>query len=276
MRSLRLLAPALAAAAIAVGAYAQSPAPEPRAIVQKSLESFNRDLDVRRNYTYQKRVAEKQFDGNGNLKSSETRTYEVIVVGDQPRQRLIARNDRPFSPDELREEDERRRKAQEKKPHHNPQKEEEEERKFVRLIMDTYNFTLVGEEVIDGEPVWIVQAEPNPSNHPTSMEGRLLKCMHGRLWISKHDYQWARVDAEMLEDFSVGWFLAKLHKGAHIFLDQARVNEEVWLPRRELVNMNARIGWKSQRMEEETVYSGYKKFRAEARVTDVREAPAQK
>src|SRR5437763_1555958 len=43
-------------------------APDPRAIVQKSLESFNRDLDVRRNYTYQRRVNEKQYDGSGNLK----------------------------------------------------------------------------------------------------------------------------------------------------------------------------------------------------------------
>ena len=43
--------------------------------------------------------------------------------------------------------------------------------------------------------------------------------------------------------------------------------------RRELVNLNARMGFKSQHIESETTYSNYKKFRAESRVTDVREAP---
>jgi hypothetical protein len=273
MRKLTSVAGILSLACAAAAAFAQAPAaPDPRAIVQRSLESFNRDLDLRRNYTYQKRVLEKKLDDRGQVKSSETRSYEVIVVDNEPHQRLIARNDQPLSADEIQKEDERQRKAEEKgRSRRNPKKEEEEERKFARLIMDTYNFALVGEDRIDGEPVWIIQGEPNPANHPSSMEGRLLKCMHGRLWISKHDYQWARVDAEMLEDFTVGLFLAKLHKGAHIFLDQTRINDEIWLPRRELVSLNARVGWKSQRVEEETVYSGYKKFRAEATVRDVRE-----
>jgi hypothetical protein len=274
-----VIAAVFACCGVSVTATAQSqaqpPAADARAIMQKSLESFNRDLDLRRNYTYQTREVAKQLDGHGNVKSTDIRAYEVAVIDDQPRRRLIARNDQPLSADELQKEEERRRKAQEKnKAHRNPQKEDEEERKFARLIMDTYNFALVGEELIDGEAVWIVQAEPNPANRPNSMEGRLLKCMHGRLWISKRDYQWARVDAEMLEDFSVGWFLAKLHKGAHIFLDQARINEEIWLPRRELVNVSVRIGFKSQHIESETTYSNYKKFRAESHVTDVREAPA--
>jgi hypothetical protein len=253
-------------------------APDPRAIVERSLKSFNRDLDLRRNYTYQRRVDEKQYDGSGKLKKSESRTYDVLIVDGEPRMKLIARNDQPLSAEELQQQEENRRKRasrdeEQRKHRGDPKKEEEEERKFVKLIMDCYNFSLAGEDAIDGEPVWVIAGTPNPKFDPPNLEAKLLKKMQGKLWITKRDYQWAKVDAEMIDDFSFGWFLAKLRKGAHIHLEQTRVNDEIWLPRLELAIMSARIGFRSQRTEMQASFSGYKKFRVDAKITDVKEVP---
>jgi hypothetical protein len=39
--------------------------------------------------------------------------------------------------------------------------------------------------------------------------------------------QWVKLDAECIDNLSWGLFLARLHKGAHILVEQTRVNGEV-------------------------------------------------
>ena len=47
------------------------------------------------------------------------------------------------------------------------------------------------------------------------------------LWIDKADLNWVRVDAEVIDDITWGWFVFRLAKGSHLSMEQVRVNDEV-------------------------------------------------
>jgi hypothetical protein len=94
----------------------------------------------------------------------------------------------------------------------------------------------------------------------------------GKLWITKTDNRWVRADAESVETISFGAILARVAKGAKIRIEQARVNSEVWLPRRIDISANARIAlFKMWRGRMEYTYDKYRKFQAESRVVPATE-----
>ena len=84
------------------------------------------------------------------MKSSESKTYEIMVLYEEPVRKLIARDDKPFSENDTRKEDEKVQKIIEKRKNESEDdrqkrlekqnKEQEEGRKFVKEIADAYNF----------------------------------------------------------------------------------------------------------------------------------------
>ena len=87
------------------------------------------------------------------------------------------------------------------------------------------------------------------------------------MWIDKTGYQWVKIEAETTETISWGIFLARLNPGAKLVFEQTRVNDEVWLPRRQWMRGSGRIGLlKKLAMEDEITWSGYRKFQAESKI----------
>jgi len=76
-----------------------------------------------------------------------------------------------------------------------------------------------------------------------------------------------RLEAETMATISYGLFLARLNPGAKLVFEQMRVNDEVWLPKREFVRGAGRVGLlKKVAMEQELTWSNYRKFHVESKV----------
>ena len=102
----------------------------------------------------------------------------------------------------------------------------------------------------------------------------MLPKIKGKLWIDQADYQWARVEADVIDTISFGWIVARLAKGARIELEQTRVNDEVWLPSRIRAVASARVGLvKRFNIDSETTYSKFRKFQSDSRIVSAVEAP---
>ncbi len=68
-----------------------------------------------RDYTYTECEEEHRLDGKGHVKSTESKTYEVMQLYGSEMRRLIARNDQPLSGDDARKEEERIKKVTDKR-----------------------------------------------------------------------------------------------------------------------------------------------------------------
>lgn len=219
--------------AVCTAALAQ----DPREIILRSLGSYERDLDARKNYTFLVRSEQRRMDGEGRPKSVKSETHEVLILYGASYRRLVARNDQPLTPEEEREEQrkldkelERRKKAAARDPGKLAREDErtiEEHRKLMREIADAYTFSIVGEEPVGGHAAWVIDAEPRPDFRPRTDRGRILPGFRGRLWITQEDYRWAKVEAEAIRTVSFGWVLARLQPGSQIAFEQRRLEEEL-------------------------------------------------
>ncbi len=242
-------------------------------VAEKDLANDKRQRD----YTYTERDVEKQLDGKGEVKKTEIKTFEVMDISGEQINRLVEKDDKPLSEKDAAKEEERvqkiinkrknesesdRRKREEKE-----EKDREEGRKFVKEVADAYTFKLVGPEEVGGREAWVVDADPRPGFVPRMKQSKFLSKFRGRMWVDKQDLQLSKMDAEAIDTVSVGWVLARIHKGAHFMLEQTRVNDEVWLPRQLSFNIDARIALlKGFRVEGEQSFRDYKKFRTSSRI----------
>jgi hypothetical protein len=247
-----------------------------RVVADNDLENDKRLRD----YTYIERDEEHRLDGKGQVRSTEVKTYEVMEIYGEPVERLIEKSDKALEAKEAAKEEEKIQKIIDKrkdesdearrKREQKEEKEREEGRQFVREVADAYNFRLVGTESLGGRDAWVIDAEPRPGFEPHIKEAKFLPKFHGRVWIDRQEAQWAKLDIECIDTVSLGWFLARVHKGSRIVVEQTRVNDEVWLPKHVAVKVDVRLALlKDFRVEQELTYRDYKKFRASSRIVSV-------
>jgi len=254
-----------------------------RVVADKDIENDKRQRD----YTYIEQEVQHNLDGKGRVKSTETKTYEIMEIYGEQVQRLIEKDGKPLSEKEAAKEDAKIQKAidkrknesegERKKRAEKQEKDREEGRKFVREVAEAYNFKLVGTESVGGREAWVIDGEPRPGFVPHMKEGKFLSKFHGRVWVDKSDLQLAKMDVECLDTVTWGLFLARFHKGLRFTLEQTRVNEEVWLPLQLAAKIDVRLALlKNFNVDLEQSFRDYKKFRTSARVVGVGEVQPQK
>jgi hypothetical protein len=295
--ALLLLFTVLSWPALAHSEPAENPSPSATATPQLSPDQIralirqvaDKDLENDKKqgaYTYIQREEEHRLDGDGKVKSSESKTQEIMVLYGAQVQRLIAKDDKPLSEKDAAKEEERIQKLTDKRKNESEEqrrkrlekeeKDREDARKFVSEVADAYNFRLVGMESLDGRETYVIDAEPRPDFQPHSKEARVLPKFRFRAWIDQAESQWVKLDAECIDTVSLGWFLARVHKGSRLLIDQTRINDEVWLPRHVAIKVDVRVALlKNFNVEADVTYRGYKKFRTDTKIVPVGELQEQ-
>ncbi len=249
-----------------------------RVVADKDIENEKRQRD----YTYIDREVEHKLDGKGQVKSTEVKTYEILEIYGAPVQRLIEKDDTPLNAKEAAKEEEKIQKIIDKRKNESDEdrkkreekevKEREDGRRFVREVADAYNFKLVGTEDVGGREAWVIDGDPRPGFEPHMKESKFLSKFRGRVWIDKADLQLAKMDIEAIDTVSVGWVLARIHKGTRVMLEQTRVNDEVWLPGHVTFKVDARVAlFKGFNIDGEQQYRDYKKFRTTSKIVGMGE-----
>jgi hypothetical protein len=253
-----------------------------RTVADKDIENDKK----LKNYTYVQIGVEQKLDKQGNIKSTESKTYEVLEIDGEQVQRLVAKDGKPLSDNEAAKEEEKiqkivdkaknesdedRRKRKEKQD-----KEVEQGREFEKEVADAYNFTLRGIEPLNGRDAYVIDAEPRPGFQPHVKDANMLPKFRFRAWIDKDELQWAQIDAECIDTVSFGLFLVRLHKGSHLHFEQTRVNDEVWLPKHAVVKFDARIAlFKELSANLDFTFRDYKKFRTDYKIIPGAEVTGQ-
>jgi len=99
---------------------------------------------------------------------------------------------------------------------------------------------------------------PNPAYKPTSRNTAIFSRVHGFVWIDEASGQLARVEGEVMEDISIGLFLAKVYKGSHFMQENYEVKPGLWLPSFNQYDFDGRRFFSSFSIHERTFYSNYR------------------
>jgi hypothetical protein len=269
----RWMLAALVLAAFASTGFAQ----DAREIVRKSVELDQSNWQRMKDYTWVARQTERSLDSSGQVKGEKTEEWETVVIYGEPHRRMMSRDGKALSAGDQRKEQDKLDQAVAKRQQETPvqrarreaefEKDRENDREFLREVPDLFDFKLLGEEKIDGRDVWVITATPKPGAKPKRGDAKPLLKVQAKVWIDKAEYQWVRLEAETTATISFGLFIARLNPGAKLIFEQTRVNDDVWLPKREIVRGAARLGLvKKLAGEEETTWNNYRKFQVESKV----------
>jgi hypothetical protein len=252
-------------------------AQDPVEIVRRAAERDRRDTEISRSYTYLQRQEQRELDSSGKLKRAQSETFDVTLLEGSPYRRLVAKDDHPLAPKDLQKEEEklqrsildRRKETKEERERRIAEwtRRQEKQREPIKELPEAFNFKLNGEEVLNGGEAYVIDATPKPGYRPQSQATSFFPKVKLRLWIDKKDYQWVRFDLETLDTISFGGLLVRMAKGSHLMVENARINQEVWLPKRAVLQGAVRIALvKMLRGEITFTFSDYKKFQTDSRL----------
>jgi hypothetical protein len=283
-----LLLSALCIASISAAAPGDASAPptlsqeQIRDLIRRTADNDILNDKKQRDYTYVERQEMRKLNGKGQVKSTETETSNVLNIYGEQVQKLVAKNDKPLSDKDAQKEDEKIQKLIDKRKNESDserkkrlakeEKDRDDQRQFVREVADAYNFTLVGIERLDSRDNYVIDGDPKPGYKPIRKEAGILPKMRFRVWVDKDDTQMKKIDVQIIDTISFGLFLARLHKGSRVIVENTRVNNEVWLQQHVAVKVDARLALlKAFNIEVDVSDRDYKKFRTDTKIVPIAE-----
>jgi hypothetical protein len=238
-----------------------APVLDARQIVAESITATERSWQARDTYTYMERDEDRRLDELGKVKSEDVDVTRMILVNGARFEQLIEHNGQLPSLAAQKKSDEDLDKLKHETPEDKATRvrKDQENRAFLRDLLEAFDFQLVGEETIDNRPTYVLQATPHPGYHAHGKFAKMFSRVQGKLWIDKQDFGWTKVDGEVTQSFTMGLFVARVLRGSHILMEQTRVTESVWVPRRLEMHASAKILFlKSIDMQRILTYSDYR------------------
>jgi hypothetical protein len=244
---------------------------------------------IKENYSGRRSVEETQYDSSGKVSKLERREETFFYLDGQEVSTLVSRDGKPQSDEDQRKENEKARKRIEKiqeKKEHREQKEEkvreegkEEKQRDdpgIEIFLRTSQFVNPRRERFRGQDVLVFDFEGNPDYKPKKLAERVVQQLAGVVWVDERAHDVARLEAHFVNDVKfAGGFVANLEKGTSFALEQAYLNNEVWLPTYEEAHIGARFMLvKGIKVNEVTRYSDYHRFNIETLSTIGKPKPA--
>lgn len=249
--------------AVALAFFLTLPAQNPYAIVQRSVANTNHDWAAAPRFDF------TEHDVIVKHGSTTVKSYQVLMIGGTPYDKLISVDGRPLSAAaaaaqdrDLQQEISRRRHesaAARDKRVAEYERERRQDHELMSQMAKAFDYRLEGEETVGGRRCFVLAAVPRPSYVPVNRDARVLKGMRGKLWIDEKDYQWVRVHAEVFRPVAFGLFIAHVQPGTEFTLEQRPVEENLWLPARFEVKVNASILWWARNSVDNETYSNYRR-----------------
>lgn len=243
---------------VAASAHAQSPVPDPTALVRHAIA-----LRLAADASHQplRFVFHKQDD-------RRVFTQEIIETSLGDVARLISVNDAPLPP-AARQAEASRLHALAANPalqEHRFRREQADQAridKLLRLLPDAFLYRYAGsdpcqvaipEVAIPGVPApplhpqpppdscYHLTFTPNPRWSPPDLESRILSAMAGDVWIDSSGDRLHRLTAHIISDVDFGWgIVGRFNQGGTILLEQDRLSGNDWELTRMKLNLTGKI-----------------------------------
>jgi hypothetical protein len=255
---------------------ASTPVPDVKALIMEVQKNQKAIEELMKEYTCHLTSQEDKTDSKGQVTSKTVKEFEVFYVAGEEVRRLVAKDGKPLSADEKKKEDERFNKEFAKLQKRaaeiaaDPKKQKKDEDKQDAQLSDflrALKFTNARHERFRGQDVIAVDFGPNPEYKPKKTIENIIQKVAGVVWIDEKAKDVARLEAHFSDSAKVGaGILGSVEKGSNFVFEQARINEEVWLPSYVEVHVAGRLLVVKLKANAIDRYTDYKKFRAESTI----------
>lgn len=250
MRTLEIvLALGFVAFSISRQSFAQAAPVKPDAPIpdiptlMKDVEAHQRDLDkVRENYTFREVTQTDDLDSGGQVKKTESEESEIFFVNGHHIERLVKKNGKELSGDEQKKEQEKVQKEVEKATKLDPGKSLHGDEISVSRILAIMKVSNPRRVSLNGRDTIAFDFVGDPHAQTHGMAEDASKKLAGTVWIDEKDREVAKLTVHFDENFHVGGgLLANIQAGSSFQFEQAKINNELWLPTGGDAHLQARV-----------------------------------
>jgi hypothetical protein len=139
-------------------------------------------------------------------------------------------------------------------------KKQKERSDLIDATRNAFIYTFVDREPRGDSILTKYRMEPNPAYKATSRMTAVFAKVHGYIWIDEEAAQLARVEVQVIEDISLGGFLAKIYKGSHLVQERYEIAPGIWMPTYAQYDFDGRKFFISFGVHERTFYSQYRRI----------------
>ena len=232
--------------------------------------------DIQKHYTCHLSEEELKVDSKGDVTSKTVKEYDLFFVGENEVRHLLAKDGKPLDGDEKRKEDERfskefdELKKKQVELQNDPKKLERQQERDEEQVSDflrAESFTNPRREIFRGHEVIVFDFAANPDYKPRNMNESIAQKLGGVVWVDEDARDVARLEARFMDTAKIGGGLVgSISKGANLVIEQAKVNNEIWLPTYAEVHATARVAFVHFKANLIDRYSDYKKFGSESKL----------
>jgi hypothetical protein len=257
------------------------PLPELEPLMKAVTENQDKVDQMRERYTCRLDQIDRKHDGDGRIKETETRTFEVTPIGERFVRRLISVDGKELSASEREKEDKRVQKAVEDIIERREKKEQKEERARakgeqekkddgnveIKDFLRISEITSIRREMFRGHEVIAFDFEPRKGFKPKSRGEDIVNKLAGTIWVDETARQVARLEARLTDSFKIGGgMLASIGASTAFAFEQEKIGDEVWMPSSMEANISARVLLLAKFSHSvERRYSDYKKYQIDSK-----------
>ena len=233
------------------------------------------------NYAYTVDTVERTVNNKGEVVDKDSSTREVSYYQGEELHRYIKKNGKTLTPEEdekeskrlekrIHEIDDQKRKEAEKAKKREEAKARGENAKddedpdlssFLRIC----DFVNPRRERFRNRDVIVFDFQPKPGIKPKGFAEGLIQKLVGVMWVDEQAKEIARLEARLNDNVKMaGGLLATLKSGGAFVIEQDFINNEVWLPSYEEVNLSAKLFLiKGIDLNHTARFSDYRKFKVD-------------
>ncbi len=137
-------------------------------------------------------------------------------------------------------------------------KKRKEREDLIGTAHAAFVFTFMSGEMRASRVLLKYTMSPNPAFKPTTRAAAIFTRVRGTVWIDQQSGELARIEGEVMEDISIGLFLAKVYKGSHFMQERYEMVPGLWLPTFSQYDFDGRKFLSSFSLHERTFYSNYR------------------
>jgi hypothetical protein len=139
-------------------------------------------------------------------------------------------------------------------------KKQKERSDLIDATRTAFLYTFIGRELRADRTLSKYRMVPNPAYKATSRATSIFSKVRGYLWIDDDAEQLARAEIEVIDDISIGGFLAKVYKGSHLMQERYELAPGLWLATYSQYDFDGRRLFVSFSIHERTFYSQYRRI----------------
>src|SRR5216683_712290 len=190
---------------------------------QKASEAIQKD------YLYHEMATAEQSDGQGGVKKTETKEYDVLWLSGVQVQKLVKKDSERIDK-AVAKAKERRSKAEAKGQETDSHGHEEI---TVSRFLELGSFTNPRRVKVNGRDTIAVDYAGDPKAKTRNRTEEVIRDLVGTIWVDEEDRSISRIEGRFLRAFKIGaGLVVNIKQDTSFAMEQRKVNNEVWLPAR--------------------------------------------